>query len=148
MAIVIVPPPHLTLARCHPRRSGSQPGDGRTHMDWKDSPEQAAFRQEVRTLIQTKLPERYRVSGGESEGGSWQVDRISQDPAAKQAAQEWAHALSERGWIAPHWPQEYGGAGLTPIEQFIFKQEMAQAQAPAVGGMGVSLLGPTLIVHG
>ena len=117
-------------------------------MDWKDSPEQATFRQEVRNVIQTKLPERYRVSNGESEGGSWQVDRISKDPAAKQAAQEWAHALSERGWIAPHWPLEYGGAGLTPIEQFIFKQEMAQAQAPAVGGMGVSLLGPTLIVHG
>src|SRR5690606_21110899 len=56
--------------------------------------------------------------------------------------------LAERGWIAPHWPKEYGGAGLTPMEQFIFKQEMAQAQAPAVGGMGVSLLGPTLIVHG
>ncbi|MCH6552090.1 MAG: alpha/beta fold hydrolase [Planctomycetes bacterium] len=34
------------------------------------------------------------------------------------------------------------------MEQFIFNQEMAQAQAPTVGGMGVSLIGPTLIVHG
>src|SRR5690606_38161737 len=100
-------------------------------------------------LIEQRLPERYRVSTGAGEGpGSWQADRISKDPVAQQAANEWASALAERGWIAPHWPKEYGGAGLTPMEQFIFKQEMAQAQAPGVGGMGVSLLGPTLIVHG
>ncbi|MFN8639122.1 MAG: acyl-CoA dehydrogenase family protein [Dehalococcoidia bacterium] len=48
----------------------------------------------------------------------------------------------------PHWPKQYGGAGLTVMEQFIFNQEMTEANAPAVGGMGVSMLGPTLIVHG
>ena len=50
--------------------------------------------------------------------------------------------------MAPHWPKEYGGAGLSPMEQFIFKQEMSLAAAPSVGGQGVSQLGPTLIVHG
>ena len=59
-----------------------------------------------------------------------------------------AGALSEKGWVAPAWPKEYGGAGLTVMEQFIFNQEMAEADAPSVGGMGVSMLGPTLIVHG
>ena len=118
-------------------------------MDWSDSTEQAEFRAQVRDVIVNRLPQRYRGAGGEGEGaGSWQADRISSDPAAKAAADEWAHALAERGWIAPLCPKEYGGAGLTPMEQFIFKQEMAQAQAPSVGGMGVSLLGPTLIVHG
>ncbi len=117
-------------------------------MDWNDSPEQASFRAQVRELIETKLPARYRRTGGDEEGGSWQGDRKSSNPEAQQAASEWSSALAERGWIAPHWPKEYGGAGLTPMEQFIFKQEMAQAQAPNVGGMGVSLLGPTLIVHG
>ena len=67
---------------------------------------------------------------------------------AHDAASEWAEALSSRGWVAPHWPQEYGGGGMTPMEQFIYNQEMAQAEAPLVGGSGVSLLGPTMLVHG
>ena len=117
-------------------------------MDWNDSPEQADFRSQVREVIQTKLPERYQGGANQEGPRSWQSDRISKEPAAKAAADQWAGALAERGWIAPHWPKEYGGAGLSPMEQFIFKQEMAQAQAPSVGGMGVSLLGPTLIVHG
>ena len=117
-------------------------------MDWNDSAEQATFRAQVREVIATKMPERYRRGSSDEGAGSWQSDRISKDPAARQAASEWANALAERGWIAPHWPKEYGGAGLSPMEQFVFKQEMAQAQAPGVGGMGVSLLGPTLIVHG
>ena len=38
------------------------------------------------------------------------------------------------GWVAPAWPKEYGGAGLTVMEQFIFNQEMAESGAPSVGG--------------
>ena len=116
-------------------------------MDWNDTAEQAAFRGEVRTLIEEKLPERYRA-GMDEEYGGWQSDRKSEDDEARQSAIEWADALATRGWVAPHWPKEYGGAGLTPMEQFIFKQEMTSANAPAVGGMGVQMLGPTLIVHG
>ncbi|HJM75078.1 MAG TPA: acyl-CoA dehydrogenase family protein [Dehalococcoidia bacterium] len=111
-------------------------------MDWKDNDEQAAFRTEVQDVIQTKLPSRYE------NGGDWEVDRVHEDPAARQAASDWADALSDKGWVAPAWPKEYGGAGLSPMEQFIFKQEMALANAPGVGGQGVSQLGPTLIVHG
>jgi alkylation response protein AidB-like acyl-CoA dehydrogenase len=119
-------------------------------MDWQDSAEQAAFREEVRQVIQQRLPERYRSEergGGLFEGG-WQSDRKSADPTARKAADDWAKALAEQGWIAPHWPKQYGGTGLTVMEQFIFNQEMAEVGAPAVGGMGVSMLGPTLIVHG
>ncbi|GMU41654.1 MAG: acyl-CoA dehydrogenase [Chloroflexota bacterium] len=119
-------------------------------MDWNDSPEQAKFREEVRTFIQDHLPERYRDpkrGTGLFEGG-WQSDRKSDDDSAQAAAREWAESLAGRGWIAPHWPKKFGGAGLTVTEQFIFNHEMAKAGAPAVGGMGVSMLGPTLIVHG
>jgi len=119
-------------------------------MDWSDSPEQAKFREEVRTFIQDHLPERYRDPNrgtGLFEGG-WQSDRKSDDDSARTAAREWAESLAGRGWIAPHWPKKFGGAGLTVTEQFIFNHEMAKAGAPAVGGMGVSMLGPTLIVHG
>jgi len=116
-------------------------------MDWADTPEQAAFREEVRTFIQTRLPEAYKGLQ-EGEGVGWQADRKSSDESRRNRAMTWANALAEKGWIAPHWPKEYGGAGLSTMEQFIYNQEMASAQVPSVGGMGVSLIGPTLIVHG
>jgi len=119
-------------------------------MDWSDTQEQAAFRDEVRSMIAERLPQRYQSLAQEMHGGErvWQFDRSSDDDDVRGAALEWVDALAERGWVAPHWPQQYGGAGLGAMEQFIFNQEMAEAGAPGVGGSGVSLLGPTLIVHG
>ncbi len=95
------------------------------------------------TVIEEQLPDRYRRGGGDIER-----DRHSDDPAARGAAEEWVSAMADVGWIAPHWPKEFGGAGLSPMEQFIFKQEMFTAGAPPVGGQGVGQLGPTIIVHG
>lgn len=119
-------------------------------MDWHDSPEQSAFRDAVRTLIDARLPERYKAfaRGGGPGERQWENDRKSADPAAKQAAIAWHAALAERGWVAPHWPKEYGGGGMSPMEQSILNQEFANAGAPAVGGSGVGMLGPTLILHG
>ncbi len=116
-------------------------------MDWNDSPEQAAFRAQVRALIEERLPDRYRRGEGPEER-AWEFDRKSDDPAAREAALAWQAALTERRWVAPEWPVEYGGAGLSPNEQFILNAEFAAAGAPGVGGSGVRLLGPTLIVHG
>ncbi|MBM4415570.1 MAG: hypothetical protein FJ035_04840 [Chloroflexi bacterium] len=121
-------------------------------MDWADTNEQAAFRTQVRDFIHNALPKYYKdqaaaggVLGGE---GGWQTDRFLGAPDAKAAALEWEKKVAEKGWVAPHWPSEYGGAGMSPMEQFILKQEMAEADAPDVGGQGVSMLGPTVIVHG
>ena len=112
-------------------------------MDWADTPEQAAFRSQVQTVIREGLPAAYRTGHGD-----WEKDRKSDDTGAQLAAKQWQDALAAKGWVAPHWPKAYGGAGLSPMEQFIFKAEMAMAQAPSVGGQGVSQLGPTLIIHG
>ncbi len=115
-------------------------------MDWADTPEQAAFRDQVRQLIRDRLPDRYQAR---RRGIPWQQDRRSDDAAAREAALAWTAALAEHGWVAPHWPKEFGGAGLTPMEQFIFNHEMAEAGAPAAASLhGVQMLGPTLIVHG
>ncbi len=104
----------------------------------------------MRELIETQLPERYRRQAEEGGPGErqWEFDRKSPDPVAQAAARDWHAALFDRGWVAPHWPREYGGGGLTPIEQFVLNEEMARAGVPAVGGSGVGMLGPTLIVHG
>ncbi len=124
-------------------------------MDWADTPEQAAFRAQVKEVIQSSLPDYYRqaIARGDKiediRGGmNWESDRRSDDTQRREAAIEWGKTLAERGWFAPHWPKEYGGLSLTPMEQFIFNQEIASSGAPKVGGRGVSLLGPTLMVHG
>ena len=119
-------------------------------MDWNDSPEQAAFRKEVASFIEQRLPDYYKRNKNVGEEGlfGWYRDRRAEDPEARAAAKDWADALAERGWVAPHWPKEYGGAGLTTMEQFVLSAEMAKASAPMVGGSGVLLLGPTLIIHG
>ncbi|MEO9254581.1 MAG: acyl-CoA dehydrogenase family protein, partial [Tepidiformaceae bacterium] len=119
-------------------------------MDWNDTPEQASFRREVRSLIEARLPERYRAmaaAGGPGER-AWENDRKSAEPRVRAAAQAWHSALAERSWVAPHWPREYGGAGMSSMEQFILNQEMARAGAPPVGGSGLAMLGPTIILHG
>ena len=119
-------------------------------MDWNDTPEQADFRSEVRALIEQRLPQRYRdaaARGGLAER-AWENDRKSDDPVARAAAMDWHAALAERSWVAPHWPKEYGGGGLSAAEQFVLNQEMARAGSPGVGGSGLAMLGPTLILHG
>ena len=122
-------------------------------MDWADTREQATFRRRVSDFIEERLPELYRErrSGGKGPGvhnSDWQFDLMLGESDAQEAAREWAEALAEHGWSAPHWPPEYGGAGLTAMEQFIFKQQLAVQGAPVVGGPGATMLGPTLIHHG
>ena len=119
-------------------------------MDWRDTPEQAEFRAEVRGVVRDRLPRRYKDMAQKGGPGEriWEFDRKSPDAESRQAAVDWHAALNERRWVAPHWPAEYGGAGLSPMEQFILNQELARAGAPPVGGSGVGMLGPTLIVHG
>ena len=123
-------------------------------MEWADTLEQAEFRAAVQRLVEAELPEHYRQSGLKGDIGSggtgheWQLDRVSADPEARAASWGWARALADRGWIAPAWPKEYGGAGLTPMEQFIFNHELAKAEAPQVGGQGITQIGPAIIIHG
>jgi len=120
-------------------------------MEWTDTPEEAAFRSDVRALIEERLPAYYRDRGVQLRRRThrpWQGDRIAEEPERREAAQSWREAVVERGWVAPHWPAEFGGAGLTVSEQFILNQEMALADAPDIGGLGTQMIGPTIIFHG
>ena len=127
--------------------------DGAGQLDWADTADQASFRDAVRRFVRERAPARYRDQADEEWAPSpryesWQFDLVCGDAEASGAAREWTEALAERGWGAPHWPPEYGGAGLTPVEQFILNQELALAGLPVVGGPGVQMLGPTIMVHG
>jgi alkylation response protein AidB-like acyl-CoA dehydrogenase len=125
-------------------------------MNWEDTPEQAAFRAEVRVFVRDSFPAAYTPDPDAEQslepedvwGYNWPVDRNSADQARREGAREWAAALAERGWITPHWPVEYGGAGLSAMEEFILQEEMMRARVPTVNGIGAFLLGPTLLAHG
>lgn len=112
-------------------------------MDFRDSPQDAAFRQEVRDFIGRELPTELRSWQGDwgiTAGGAWHQKG--------GAIQEWARKLRDKGWMAPAWPREYGGGGLPVMQQFILNEEMALARAPRPGGIGVGWVGPTIIIYG
>ena len=115
---------------------GSQP---RTQMQFRFSPQEDAFRQEVRDWLRDNLPQ------------NWTGDRLSRggDPESWNIYRDFARRLATKNWVAPHWPGEYGGLGLSVIEQLIFNEEMAYANAPiGYSSIGVGWAGPTIIVYG
>ncbi len=106
-------------------------------MDFRDSPAEATWRKEVRDFLQQELPDAVRgPMYGEEDG-----DR-------DEAMNVWRRRVATKGWIAPHWPTQYGGADMSAKDQFIMNEEFAEAEAPNVGGFGVMMIGPTLIAHG
>jgi alkylation response protein AidB-like acyl-CoA dehydrogenase len=125
-----------------------------------DSSQEAAWREEVRGFILSECPPELRGGGGMGFGGPPEAEEEQRPPRpearaggagfrmASGAMAEWRKKLYERGWIAPAWPKEYGGGGLSIMEQFILSEEFAELRAPRLGGMGISMAGPTIIVHG
>ncbi len=108
-------------------------------VDLNDTTEEAAFRTEVREFLEEYAPE-----GGISPG----IGSAGLDEAAKARYDAWKQALIDRKWIAPNWPVEYGGAALSVKQQFILNSELADRGIGNIGGVGVMMFGPTLIVHG
>ncbi|BBP99805.1 hypothetical protein BSFA1_49340 [Burkholderia sp. SFA1] len=105
-------------------------------MDLKFTAEEEAFRADVLEFLRTELPDRtaQKVHTG---------NRITRDDMA-----QWHAILNARGWLANHWPTEYGGPGWTAVQRFIFDNECAIAGAPRIVPFGVNMLGPVLIKYG
>jgi alkylation response protein AidB-like acyl-CoA dehydrogenase len=103
------------------------------------TPEEEAFREEVRTWLDHNLP----VEWGHGGVGGYRED------ADEDIQRQWQRRLHEGGWLKLSWPSENGGRGAGPITQAIYHEEMAKAGAPMIlGRLGVSLLAPTLLVLG
>ncbi len=113
-------------------------------VDFTDTTEEAAFRTEVREFIEKNAPPRRAGAAA----GAFGYSQGAQDSGASEARERWRQAVIEQRWIAPNWPQEYGGAGLSVKQQFILNSEMAERGLGGFGGAGVMMFGPTLIVHG
>ncbi|WP_299309002.1 acyl-CoA dehydrogenase family protein [uncultured Croceicoccus sp.] len=105
-------------------------------MDLNFTPEDEAFREEVRAFLKEKLPARLsdKVRTGKH--------------LTKQDMEEWHAILNERGWLAPHWPEKHGGTGWSVTQRFIFEVETAMAHSPRVVPFGLSMLAPVLIKYG
>lgn len=105
-------------------------------MDLSFSPEERAFRMEVRAFIQANLDPvtRQKMIDG----------RIP----TKAEVVHWQQALNRRGWATPSWPKSAGGPGWSPVERFIFMDELHQAPAPEPVSFNVAMIGPVLIEYG
>jgi alkylation response protein AidB-like acyl-CoA dehydrogenase len=105
-------------------------------MDIHFSPEQLAFRDEVREFLKNNLPE----------------DIAAKVKLAKHMSKEdherWQKILSKQGWYAPGWPVEHGGTDWGPIEKHIFDEESAAAGAPRLVPFGVNMVAPVIIKFG
>ena len=99
----------------------------------RDSSDEAVFRAEVRTWLEANLPAALR-------------GRTNRPPPAE--LMPWYRAMSRKGWIAPHWPNQYGGMGATLNEQIIMAEELARVGAPQLPAQGLNHIGPILIEFG
>lgn len=115
-----------------------------SEMNFRDTPGEARFRAEVREWIRENLPPELKGDAGEGEWGQLS----SGHERDKAALATWRERLQSRGWVAPAWPQRYGGAELPVMRQFILKEEMARARAPRFGGVGIGWVAPTLMQFG
>ncbi|MGE0830946.1 MAG: acyl-CoA dehydrogenase family protein, partial [Hyphomonadaceae bacterium] len=79
-------------------------------MDLAFTPEEQAFRQEVRDWIKENYDPDLKAMMAQSKNGY--LDKVGQV--------RWQKKLYERGWIAPDWPKEYGGPGFTAAQRYIF----------------------------
>jgi len=105
-------------------------------MDLNFTPEEEAFRAEVQGFLRDKLPARLR-------------DKVKAGLRLTRAdSVEWHTLLNERGWLANHWPTQYGGPGWNAVQKFIFEHECAVGGAPRIVPFGVNMLGPVLIKYG
>src|SRR5690554_4683867 len=102
------------------------------------SAEDTAFRDEVRQFLDEKFTFQLRQ----------ETQRQTGVFADGNLASTWHRILYERGWAAPNWPEEYGGAGFTTTRQYIFNDECARAGTPNLPVAGIRLCGPVLIEFG
>ncbi|NKJ40628.1 acyl-CoA dehydrogenase family protein [Novosphingobium sp. SG720] len=108
-------------------------------MDFNYTPEESAFRAELRAWLADALPKGW----GET------VFEPEDEHERAMFRLDWERKLHAGGWSGINWPKEYGGRGATLIERGIFAEEMARASAPeGINIIGHNLAGPTILAHG
>ena len=105
-------------------------------MDLNYTPEEQAFRAEVRAFVTSHLP---ADIGAKVKNGK----RLHQDDFVR-----WQKVLHQKGWGATMWPVKFGGTGWTAVQQHIFEEECAEAGAPMQLPFGLRMVAPVIMAFG
>ena len=105
-------------------------------MDLNFAPEDEAFRDECRSFLAETLP-----------GDVARKVGLGIQPTLDEVM-AWHRELYDKGWIAPNWPEEWGGPGWTVTQKYIWDEEQALANAPRPIPFGLSMCGPVLMAFG
>ena len=105
-------------------------------MDLRFTPEEIAFRDEMRAFVRDALPAPIRQKMIEGR-------RLVKDDLVT-----WQRILNAKGWAVPHWPEQWGGTGWSAVKLYLFRDEMQQAPAPEPLQFGVNMVGPVIIAFG
>src|SRR5436305_2755649 len=107
-------------------------------MDFSWSRDEDEFRQEIRDFLKAELPQGWN--------DTLVLDKESDEFI--ELAKGFTQKVGTKGWLAAHWPQEYGGLGWSFWQYFIMNEEMVTSDAPLIGMNGPKFLGPTIIHYG
>ena len=105
-------------------------------MDLDYSPDEHAFRDQVRDWLAAHLPRAMRDK----------VVRYA--PLSRDDLLGWHRILADKGWIAPAWPEEWGGTGWNVVQRYIFEEECGYAGTPPLIPFGLAMCGPVLLKFG
>ena len=105
-------------------------------MDLEFTDELRDFQREVRAVIEERLPADIRTK----------VERFL--TLGKDDYLRWQDILAERGWLVYSWPVEHGGTGWSPVQGYIFEEEMGRARAPRIIPFGPKMVGPVICTFG
>ena len=113
-------------------------------MDFDDTPEEAAFRAEVRSWLDGNAKLKVDVEQALSPMGAYR-----DDPDSVAEAKRWQATLAEARWTAIHWPEAHGGRDATALQSTVLSEELSRYDVPdALFAIGLAMIGPTLIAHG
>ncbi|HPF23948.1 MAG: acyl-CoA dehydrogenase family protein [Hyphomonas sp.] len=104
-------------------------------MNLEFSPEEIAFREEVRTFIEENYPKELAGAG-------------TREDLSREQFLAWHKILGKKGWSTPAWPTKYGGTGWTSTQKYIWGEENARIDAIMPLPFGVSMVGPVIYTFG
>ena len=105
-------------------------------MDLNYSTEELAFRDEVRSWLRGNLPDDLRQK------------MESYQELSKDDLLRWHKILAKKGWVAPDWPEEWGGTSWNAVEKYIFEEECGFAATPPLIPFGLRMCAPVLLQFG
>ena len=109
-------------------------------MDFSFSTEEQAFRGEIRKWLASNVP-------GDWGSPAWPHPKTRKE--YETVCRDWHRKMYDAGWVGVDWPKQYGGREASPIDSFVFQEEMGNyITPPSMSTIGIGMAGPTIMTHG